>query len=489
MTEVNNLAEQGILASIFNNPEDLALASSLVTPEDFNEPRHEAIFATMLELANTGRNYGLVNLAGHLSNAGQLAQVGGVEYLIGLMNPEALYAYEADIIGYSLLVKEASQKRQVIRTGEEILSSAREGAGFTASEILTKADARIRHASDLIVKSEAVRADEFLDDLLANIQERKNIPEGGVSGVPSGFIDLDRATMGWKPGQMIIVAGRPGMGKTTLAIDFARAASIKAGMSTVFFSLEMSRQELMEKMISAETNVEGNRLKLGDITDDEWEEINTFKKIVMESNLIFDDSPEITLSHIRSVCEKQRNRPEGLDVVFIDYLQLMSSGRKTESRQQEVSEMSRGIKLLAKEMGVPIVILSQLNRGSEQRSDKTPLPSDLRESGSLEQDADIILLVHRPEYYDPNDRPGQALLDIAKHRNGETKVITLIPLLQFSKFANGSGLIAPIVAPDDSDSESEEDFVPSEDDLAYLESEPNQPDTAYDDPETGAAAW
>lgn len=487
MTEVNTLAEQGILASIFNTPEDLSLATTLLTPEDFNEPRHEAIFSTMLHLANEGKGYGLVNLAGYLSQEGQLAQVGGVEYLISLMNPEALYAYEADIIGYALLVKEASQKRQVNRTGEEILNLTREGSGYTASQILNQAEERIRYASDLIVKSEAVKADSFIDDLLTTIKDRESIPEGGVSGVPSGFIDLDRATMGWKPGQMIIIAGRPGMGKTTLALDCARAASLKAGMTTLFFSLEMSKEEIMEKLISAENNIEGNRLKRGELDSSDWDNIHEFKKLMLNSNLIFDDSPKIDLAHIRAVCERQRNKPEGLDVIFIDYLQLMGSDKKVESRQQEVSQISRSVKLLAKELGIPIIILSQLNRGSEKRSDMTPMPSDLRESGSLEQDADIILLIHRPEYYDANDRPGQALLDIAKHRNGDTKVITLIPLLHYGKFANSSGIIAPYAPSEEEPPETDEPPIFDPDDT-YLPTEPDR-DTPYEDPETNAPAW
>lgn len=438
-----NLAEQGVLAGIFDNPEDLDLVSTILAPEDFQEPRNAIIYECMRNLHAEGKAYDPVTVANRLEFNDNLSKVGGVNYFHQLTDPETLFAFDTDVVGYSMMVRERSQMKQVKNLSRRLDSYSKPSSGYTAEEALSHAEDDIRNIADIVVKSDAVHVKDLMGEVLSSIADRGDIPEGATLGVPSGFVDIDEKTTGWKGGQFILLAARPAQGKTTLALDFARAATIKAGLTTMFFSLEMGRDELIEKMISAESRVEAKKIKQGKLSAGEWEKVRKAASIIEAANLIVDDSPKITLPHIRAAATKQKARPEGLDMIILDYLQLLSSHKKVESRQNEVSEFSRELKLLAKELDVPVMSLSQLNRGPEQRTDKAPLPSDLRESGSLEQDADIILLLHRPESYDPNDRPGQAIVNLAKHRGGETDSnIVLIPLLQYSKFANGTGMIS-----------------------------------------------
>jgi len=252
--------------------------------------------------------------------------------------------------------------------------------------------------------------------------------------VPTGFRDIDDVTQGLQPGQMVVVAGRPAMGKSTLGIDFARAAALHHNMTSVVFSLEMSKVELAQRIISAETNIPMAALRRADdITPERWNTLNQFWTKMQNAPLFIDDSPNMSLMEIRAKCRRLKQTND-LKLVVIDYLQLMTSGKAVESRQQEVSEFSRALKLLAKELEVPVVALSQLNRGPEMRNDKKPQLSDLRESGSIEQDADVVFLVHRPDFYDKEDRPGEADIIMAKHRNGPTETFHLAFLGATSKF-------------------------------------------------------
>ena len=469
------LAEKGVLAGLFDNPHDINLVMSVLSAEDFSEPRNAVIYAAMSSASEKGEALDPVSIASNLESNQELSRVGGIAYLTELIDPAALHSYDTDLLGYAKIVKEHSQLRQVKMLAKKLDQIASPDSGKSADEIMSMADTELRNVVDVIVQSDAQLAGDLVYDVLDSLEERGKLADGATLGVPSSFIDLDSSTTGWKPGQFIIVAARPGQGKTTIALDFVRAASIKAGLTSMFFSLEMSKPEIMEKLLSAEARVEATKVKTGKLSADEWQSLQNAAEKIQASNLIIDDSPEITIPHVRAAAIKQKARPEGLDMVVLDYIQLLSSPNRVESRQQEVSQFSRSLKLLAKELGVPVIALSQLNRASEQRQDKTPLPSDLRESGSLEQDADIILLLHRPEYYDEHDRPGQAILDIAKHRGGPTGKITLISLLQYSKFANGAGIAPP---PVDSEPPNEgtppppeeyppDDYTPSEGGAAW----------------------
>ena len=260
---------------------------------------------------------------------------------------------------------------------------------------------------------------------------------GGIgTGIPTGFHQLDEYTNGLHPGQMITVAGRPGSGKSTLALDMARSAAVKNGKPTVIFSLEMSKIEIMMRMFSAEATVSLANMRSGHMSDQDWTRLARRSSELAEAPLFIDDSPNLTMMEIRAKARRLKQRHD-LQMVVIDYLQLMTSGKRVESRQQEVSEFSRATKLLAKELEVPVVVLSQLNRGPEQRTDKKPMLSDLRESGSIEQDSDVVLLVHRPDLYEPEtERAGEADLILAKHRNGPTATCAVAFQGRYSRFVD-----------------------------------------------------
>jgi replicative DNA helicase len=260
--------------------------------------------------------------------------------------------------------------------------------------------------------------------------------DGGMIGVPTGFADLDELTNGLHAGQMIIVAGRPGMGKSTLGLDFCRSASIHNGLASVIFSLEMSRSEITMRLLSAEAKIPLNHIRNGPMNDDDWSKLARKMGEVSSAPMFIDDSPNMTMMEIRAKARRLKQRHD-LKLIVIDYLQLMSSGKRVESRQQEVSEFSRALKLLAKELEVPVIAISQLNRGPEQRTDKKPAMSDLRESGSIEQDADMVILLHREAAYEKDSpREGEADLIVAKHRNGPTDTIVVAFQGHFSRFTN-----------------------------------------------------
>lgn len=258
---------------------------------------------------------------------------------------------------------------------------------------------------------------------------------GSFNGVPTGFADLDALTHGLHPGQLVVVAARPAFGKSTLGLDLARSASVKHGMASVIFSLEMSRTEIAMRLLAAECHIPMHHMRGGQLSDEEWKRIALKMGEVDSAPLYIDDSPNMSMMEIRAKCRRLKQRHD-LRLVVIDYLQLMSSGKRVESRQQEVAEFSRALKLLAKELEVPVVAIAQLNRASEQRADRRPMLSDLRESGAIEQDADVVLLIHREDFYDHDQRPGEADFIIAKHRNGPTDTITVSFLGHYSRFAD-----------------------------------------------------
>ncbi|MEY3736888.1 MAG: hypothetical protein RLZZ251_604, partial [Actinomycetota bacterium] len=270
----------------------------------------------------------------------------------------------------------------------------------------------------------------------AALDEIEKLQTGELTeGVKSGFKDLDQLTHGFHPGNMIVIAARPAVGKSTLGLDIARHASIHDGACSVIFSLEMSRSEITMRMLSAEARISLTNIRSGTLSDEEWSRLARRMGEINDAPLFIDDSANLSMMEIRAKARRLKQRHD-LKLVVIDYLQLMSSGKRVESRQQEVSEFSRQLKLLAKELNVPVIAISQLNRSPEQRTDKRPVLSDLRESGSIEQDADVVILMHRDDVYDAQNRSGEADLIVAKHRNGPTKVITVASLLHFAKFGD-----------------------------------------------------
>ena len=322
----------------------------------------------------------------------------------------------------------------MIASGTKIAQLGYDAEGSQAQDVINMAQAEVYEMSTGRVRQDYAPVQAAVHDALDQID---SIQKGELqAGVPTGFQEIDEVTKGLQPGQMVVVAGRPAMGKSTLGVDFARSAAIHHHDTTILFSLEMSKVELAQRIISAETGVPLAALRnADDIDPNRWNTLNNFYARLQDAPLFIDDSPNMSLMEIRAKCRRLKQTND-LKLVVIDYLQLMTSGKAVESRQQEVSEFSRALKLLAKELEVPVVALSQLNRGPEMRNDKKPQLSDLRESGSIEQDADVVFLVHRPDFYDEEDRPGEADIIMAKHRNGPTRTFGLVFQGQYSRFSD-----------------------------------------------------
>lgn len=398
---------------------------------DFYIPKHEVTFEAILSLYSRGEPTDVIAVTDELSKTGELSRAGGPEYLHTLTS---LVPTAANAGYYAEIVAERALLRRLVEAGTRITQMGYNGEGEVL-DLVNEAQAEIysvtgaQEAEDYIPLTDAVTA--AIDEI-----EAAKHKDGSMTGVPTGFADLDELTNGLHPGQMVIVAARPALGKSTLALDFARAAAIKNDLPTIFFSLEMGRSEIAMRLLAAEASVPLQNMRKGTVDQRDWTTIAATRGRINDAPLYIDDSPNMTLVEIRAKCRRLKQRV-GLKMVVIDYLQLMTSGKRVESRQQEVSEFSRALKLLAKELQVPVVALSQLNRGPEQRADKLPALSDLRESGSIEQDADVVILLHRESAYEKdNPRAGEADLIVAKHRNGPTRTVTVAFQGHFSRFAD-----------------------------------------------------
>ena len=427
----DDVAEQSVLGGMLLSKDAVADVVESLRASDFYKPAHETIYEAILSLYGHGSPADAITVADELKKRGELTRVGGAAYLHTLI---ASVPTAANAQYYAEIVKEHAIMRRLIEAGTKIaqLGYANETEVDT---LVDQAQAEIYAVTDGNAKEDYVSFSEALEATMREIDANSNRPDG-VYGVPTDFIELDELTGGLHGGQMIVIAARPGVGKSTLALDIARSAAIHHHMATVFFSLEMSRTELAMRVLSAEGKISMGRLKKGDLDTEGWTNLATLQGRIDSAPLFIDDSPNMTLMEIRAKCRRLKQRND-LKLVVLDYLQLMSSGKKVESRQQEVSEFSRSLKLLAKELDVPVIALSQLNRGSEQRTDKRPMVSDLRESGSIEQDADIVILLHREDMYNPeSDRVGEADMIIAKHRGGPTRTIPLAFSGKYSRFNN-----------------------------------------------------
>jgi replicative DNA helicase len=438
------LAEQGLIVGLFSEPTLIDNISESLKPDDFFEPKNEIIYAEMLKLRELGKNFDPISVAASLKREGQLQAIGGVAYIKDMVDPTNITQYASDPLGYSEVIIENSRLRKLRAAAQKILETSEVGKGLTADEATAIAESEIfKIVNDATTKTDIYNITELYEPALDEAREAAGRPEGVMGGIPSGFPDFDRMTNGFHAGQMVIIAARPGVGKSTLAVDFARAAAFLAGKTVLFFSLEMSKEEMMQRILAAEARVELQKIRSGELSEKEWMDLRSAKAKIAKGNFLVDATPRVNISRIRSIAMRQMQRPEGLDMIVIDYLGLMETAsiRKSDSRQNEISELSRSIKLMAKELAVPIITLSQLNRNSEARVDRVPQVSDLRESGSLEQDADMVLLIHRPEVGDENNRPGEADLIIGKQRSGPQGKVPLTSMLAFSKFVPGQGII------------------------------------------------
>lgn len=427
-------AEQSVLGGMLLSKDAIADVVEVIRSTDFYKPAHQTIFDTIVDLYGKGEPADPITVSAELTRLGEMARIGGAPYLHTLMSsvPTAANAgYYARIVG------EQAVLRRLVEAGTRIVQL---GYGTGLGDV----DAVVDRAQQAIYDVSERRSSEdytLLEDLMQpTMDELEAIGSrgGSMTGVPTGFADLDSLTNGLHPGQLIIIAARPGIGKSTLGLDIARSCAVKNGMSAAIFSLEMTRTEITMRLLSAEARVPLHHMRAGTMTDEDWAKLARRMGEVADAPLFIDDSPNLTMMEIRAKARRLRQRHD-LRLLVIDYLQLMQGNKRAESRQQEVSELSRNLKLLAKELEIPVIAMSQLNRGPEQRTDKKPMLSDLRESGSIEQDADMVVLLHREDAYEKESpRAGEADFIVAKHRNGPTSTITVAFQGHYSRFVDMS---------------------------------------------------
>jgi replicative DNA helicase len=425
------LAEQSTLGGMLLSKDAVADVIEIIRGRDFYHPKHEIIFDAILTLYSHGEPTDVITVSDELTKTGMLQRAGGADYLHSIVS---LVPTAASSGYYAQIVADKAVLRRLVDAGTRIANMGYASEG-EVTDLVNVAQTEIYQVAGGVEAEDYVPLTDAVTVALDEIEAARG-QDGQLTGVPSGFADLDALTNGFHNGQLILVAARPALGKSTLALDFARAASIRHNLPSIVFSLEMGKAEIAMRLLSAETSIPLQKMRKGMIEAKDWTTIAQTRGRIENSPLYIDDSPNMTLVEIRAKCRRLKQRV-GLKMIVIDYLQLMTSGKKVESRQQEVSEFSRALKLLAKELQVPVIALSQLNRGPEQRSDRKPQLSDLRESGSLEQDADMVILLHRESAYEKdNPRAGEADFIVAKHRNGPTDTITVGFQGHYSRFAD-----------------------------------------------------
>lgn len=424
-------AEQSVIGSMIMDSEAIMVASDILVPDDFYQRQYGLLFDAMVRIYSEGKPVDLVTLQERLKMMNVPPEVSSLEFVRELITAVPT---SANIKHYANIVKEKSILRNVIKVNEEITNQC-----YLGQE---SSDAILEETEKQLFKLLQSRGAEDITPIKDVVMEAINKIEaaakmsGSVTGIPTGFIDLDYRTAGLQPSDMILIAARPSMGKTAFALNLAANAACKRHITTAIFSLEMSKVQLMNRFLSMESGVNAQNMRTGNLSDGEWEKLVEGAAILGDSELVIDDTPGISISDLRSKCRKIKLE-KNLGLIIIDYIQLMTSNSKSESRQQEVSEISRSLKALARELNVPVVALSQLSRAVEQRPDHRPMLSDLRESGAIEQDADVVMFLYRDEYYKKDtDKPGVAEVIIAKQRNGPTGTVELAWIGDRQRFAN-----------------------------------------------------
>ncbi len=425
------MAEQCVLGGMLLSKEAITQVVEIVRSSDFYRQAHQTIYDTIIDLFSRGEPVDAISVNAELTKRGEITRVGGAPYLHTLTDtvPTA-----ANAGYYARIVADRAVLRRLVEAGTRIAQIGYSGDG-EIDDLVDRAQAEIYKVAEKRTGEDYLPLSDIMPGALDELEAIAS-HDDTLTGVPTGFTDFDALSNGLHPGQMIIIAARPAVGKSTLALDFARAAAIKHQLTTVFFSLEMGRNEIVMRLLSAEARVPLHTMRSGMMTDDDWARLARRMGEVAGAPLFIDDSPNLSMMEIRAKCRRLKQQHD-LKLVIVDYLQLMSSTGRVESRQQEVSEMSRSLKLLAKELEVPVVALSQLNRGPEQRTDKKPQISDLRESGSIEQDADMVILLYREDVHEKESpRAGEADLIVAKHRNGPTATVTVAFQGHYSRFVD-----------------------------------------------------
>ena len=425
-------AERSVLGSMLIDPDAVEIASEIVREEDFYARQNGILYRTMLEMSRKGVAIDPVTLQAKLREKNLPPELYSDELIRELI---AMVPSSANIKSYANIVAEKSLLRSMIRANEEIAGSC-----YAEQEemetLLDKAERRIFEISQRRTASNFVPIRQIVLNAMDRIDQASRI-KGNVTGLSTGFTDLDSRTAGLQPADFILIAARPSMGKTALVLNIAEYLTLREDRCVAVFSLEMSREQLVNRMFAMQSHVEAQKIRTGDLTESEWAEVIESAQKIGESRLIIDDTPAITVAEMRSKCRKYKIE-FGLDIVIIDYLQLMSgSGGRNDSRQQEISDISRSLKALARELNVPVVALSQLSRAVESRPNHRPMLSDLRESGAIEQDADLVMFIYRDDYYnEDSEKKGIAEIIIAKQRNGPIGTVELSWQPQLTKFAN-----------------------------------------------------
>ncbi|WP_062382827.1 replicative DNA helicase [Demequina iriomotensis] len=424
-------AEQSVIGAMLLSKDAMADVIEEIRGDDFYKPAHETIFHVAVKLYNAGDPVDALTVSAELQRQGELSKVGGAEYLhtvISLVPSAASAGY------YARIVREQAILRKLVEAGTRIANLGYDGEGAEVDQIVDAASSEIFAVTERRNSEDYLPIGEIMERTLEEVDAASS-RDGTMLGVPTGFRALDDLTGGLQGGQMVVIAARPAVGKSTLGLDIARSCAIHHNKTAVIFSLEMSREEITKRMLSAEAGVKLSSLTKGPMGPHDWERLAQTAATIAKAPLFIDDSPNMSLMEIRAKCRRLKQQHD-LKLIVVDYLQLMTSGRKVESRQQEVSEFSRALKLLAKEVEAPVIAISQLNRGSEQRGDKKPMLSDMRESGAIEQDADIVILLHREDVYDRDNRPGEADFIVAKHRAGPTDTIEVAFRKDYAHFTD-----------------------------------------------------
>jgi len=424
-------AEQSVLGALLIDNEAVSVVAEILKPDDFYRQDHKEIFEAVLDLFETGKPIDIISAKEQLKVRGTLEGVGGLEYLSTLSD---MVPTTANVKHYAKIVEEKSLLRQLIKASGEIMN-----LGFEASEevsiITDEAQKKIFEVLQHRSSKGFYPIKEVLLESFNKLEELYN-NKGYITGVPTGFSDLDTKTSGLHPSDLILIAARPAMGKTSFALNIAQHASIHGRVSVALFSLEMSKEQLVNRILCSEAMVDSQKIRTGKLDEEDWTKIAGALGPVSEAPIYIDDTPGLSVMEIRAKCRRLKLE-KNIGLIVIDYLQLMQGRGRSENRQQEISEISRALKILAKEINVPVVTISQLSRAPETRSDHRPILSDLRESGAIEQDADIVIFLYRDDYYNPEtEKKNIAEVILAKHRNGSTGIVELAWLGQFTKFAN-----------------------------------------------------
>ena len=425
-------AEQSVIGSMIMDKDAIVTAMEILHKDDFYHQQYGVLFETMVELFNASQPVDLVTLQNKLKEKNVPPEISSLEYVGDLV---AAVPTSANVKYYANIVKDNAMRRELIKVTQGIENdcyAGQESLDFimdkTEKEVFTLLNSRQGNTDYTPIREVVMNALEKIENAAKT--------SGTVTGIPTGFIDLDYRTAGLQPSDLILVAARPSMGKTAFVLNIAQYVAFHENMCTAIFSLELSKEQLVNRMFSLESRVDAQKLRTGNLTDAEWEMLIEGAGTIGNSSLIIDDTPGISINEMRSKCRKFKLEHD-LKLIIIDYLQLMSGSGRSESRQQEISDISRSLKALARELSCPVIALSQLSRAVEQRPDHRPMLSDLRESGAIEQDADVVMFIYRDDYYNKDsDMKGISEIIIAKQRNGPIGTVNLVWLPQYTKFAN-----------------------------------------------------